>query len=267
MKTMKADMKNITFRISVIEESTVPTSIQIVEIRMLSAKYMPNLSHTTAGFFMMLRDMRHMSAFTCHQKGVAACTRAGSLSDALRSISRMCCNSSRAPADSSHPFIRSSTAARSWKDVSTRSSIQSAEDVISGISRSRLLKCFTACRVSPMKHRRPELSSRKRSERRKRVSLGWWMVSTRVVPTWEAMDLSALTTFHAAAESSPLVGSSRNMMRGVATSSHPMDTRRFCPPDSPRRMAPPMMVSRCFSSPSMAMARSDRSLTTFMSVE
>eukprot|EP00959_Pyramimonas_sp_CCMP1952_P153180 3204360-Pyramimonas_sp.AAC.1 len=54
-----------------------------------------------------------------------------------------------------------------------------------------------------------------------------------------AMLLRADTTCQAAALSSPEVGSSRKRMRGAATTSHPMDTRRFWPPDRPRSSAPP----------------------------
>ena len=58
------------------------------------------------------------------------------------------------------------------------------------------------------------------------------------------------TTLAAFVLSRPVVGSSRNMRPGHMSSSTPMLTRRFSPPDSPLTNSSPIMVSTTFRSPS-----------------
>ena len=66
------------------------------------------------------------------------------------------------------------------------------------------------------------------------------------------MDPSPLrmsTTFAALVLSSPVVGSSRNMIPGLVSSSVAMETLRFSPPLSPRVNSSPMRLSATFTSP------------------
>ena len=74
------------------------------------------------------------------------------------------------------------------------------------------------------------------------------MLSTTVTP----MDPSPLrmsTTFAALVLSSPVVGSSRNMIPGLVSNSVAMETLRFSPPLSPRVNSSPMRLSATFTSP------------------
>ena len=57
------------------------------------------------------------------------------------------------------------------------------------------------------------------------------------------------TTSKLAAESRPLVGSSRNKIFGAVINWLATLTRRFCPPLIPWRIGVPMMVSPCFRRP------------------
>ena len=66
-------------------------------------------------------------------------------------------------------------------------------------------------------------------------------------------------TWNDAAESSPDVGSSRNISAGDDTSSTPIDTRRRSPPDTPRMITFPTLESATRSSPRSVITRSTRS--------
>ena len=72
---------------------------------------------------------------------------------------------------------------------------------------------------------------------------GWWMTQTMLSPPlarWRRLCAS----WTVAAPSRPEVGSSMKMIAGMATSSIPMFTRFFCPPETPRRAASPTRLSR-----------------------
>mmetsp|Transcript_28218 Transcript_28218/g.61952 ORF Transcript_28218/g.61952 Transcript_28218/m.61952 type:complete len:204 (-) Transcript_28218:591-1202(-) len=71
---------------------------------------------------------------------------------------------------------------------------------------------------------------------------GWWMEVMMVRPP-EARERRVCSSLRAVVESRPLVGSSRNSTEGLMSSSWPMDTRLRSPPDTPRIMWLPMMVS------------------------
>ena len=65
------------------------------------------------------------------------------------------------------------------------------------------------------------------------------MLSTTVTPM-DPKPLRMSTTFAAFVLSNPVVGSSKNMIPGLVSSSVAMDTRRFSPPLSPRVNSSPM---------------------------
>eukprot|EP00958_Prasinococcus_capsulatus_P027585 scaffold5681_cov377-Prasinococcus_capsulatus_cf.AAC.3 len=80
------------------------------------------------------------------------------------------------------------------------------------------------------------------------------MVTKIVMPTSVHICFTEEMTLWAAVESRPEVGSSRKNRRGAATSSQPIDKRRFCPPLSPRKNTPPTSVFLCAFRPSTSMA-------------
>mmetsp|Transcript_26325 Transcript_26325/g.69169 ORF Transcript_26325/g.69169 Transcript_26325/m.69169 type:complete len:271 (-) Transcript_26325:92-904(-) len=71
---------------------------------------------------------------------------------------------------------------------------------------------------------------------------GWCSTLSTVHPSSASLR-SSLTVSRAANESRPDVGSSRKMVRGCVISSTPMAVRFFSPPETPRRILSPMMVS------------------------
>jgi hypothetical protein len=79
------------------------------------------------------------------------------------------------------------------------------------------------------------------------------MVTTRVEPRFTARFFNASTTVNAVMLSKPLVGSSRNITEGSWMMSTAMLTRRFSPPERPRFMSLPTMVSATWSMPSSRM--------------
>mmetsp|Transcript_41229 Transcript_41229/g.78764 ORF Transcript_41229/g.78764 Transcript_41229/m.78764 type:complete len:215 (-) Transcript_41229:26-670(-) len=179
INTMKPWMKNITFKISMILSSLVPTSCHVVESMTLNRMYMKNLNQTTAGFLIALMLIRQASTYVCQRKGVCMLgyTKEESL---LPRCSAMLHRSALAASDVDHAFMMGSTRDRSLKEVSTSSRIHSIADVIGGKSQLSLLsppkltrrKCSTARAVGPAYATWPELSSRKSSDKRNRRSLG-----------------------------------------------------------------------------------------------
>ena len=67
--------------------------------------------------------------------------------------------------------------------------------------------------------------------------------------------------------SRPEVGSSRKSSDGSATSSIPMLTRFFCPPEMPRREAPPQMACLCSERESSPITRSTHVSTACADIE
>ena len=74
------------------------------------------------------------------------------------------------------------------------------------------------------------------------------MLSSTVTPARDN-PLRMSTTFAALVLSSPVVGSSRNMIPGLVSSSVAMETLRFSPPLSPRVNSSPMRLSATFTRP------------------
>mmetsp|Transcript_2861 Transcript_2861/g.11015 ORF Transcript_2861/g.11015 Transcript_2861/m.11015 type:complete len:85 (-) Transcript_2861:1846-2100(-) len=81
------------------------------------------------------------------------------------------------------------------------------------------------------------------------------MLSNTVVPIAPRPDRIS-TTLAAFVLSSPVVGSSRNIMPGLIKSSVAMLTRRFSPPDKPRWNWSPMNESASFSMPRICIVES-----------
>eukprot|EP00962_Isochrysis_galbana_P039997 scaffold14458_cov107-Isochrysis_galbana.AAC.2 len=71
---------------------------------------------------------------------------------------------------------------------------------------------------------------------------GWWIVQTMAMPIVCATVFSKAMILAAAAESRPDVGSSRKMTDGRLASAHASESRRFCPPDRPRKKMFPALV-------------------------
>ena len=75
------------------------------------------------------------------------------------------------------------------------------------------------------------------------------MLSSTVTPVRDN-PLRMSTTFAAFVLSNPVVGSSKNMIPGLVSSSVAMDTRRFSPPLSPRVNSSPMRLVATLTKPS-----------------
>jgi len=71
---------------------------------------------------------------------------------------------------------------------------------------------------------------------------GWWILAMTMIEFALATFFKYNMTSWLAAESNPLVGSSRNKIFGHVMSELAMPTRRFWPPLRPFRMGVPMMV-------------------------
>ena len=82
-----------------------------------------------------------------------------------------------------------------------------------------------------------------------------------------AMPLRYLMTSQLAAESSPLVGSSRNRILGLVMSWLATPTRRFWPPLIPLRIGVPMSVSAWSRSPKESSSPSMRAMRSFLGSE
>lgn len=78
---------------------------------------------------------------------------------------------------------------------------------------------------------------------------GWWMLAMTISFSCAATVLRYFITSRLAAESSPLVGSSRKRIFGDVMSWLAMPTRLFCPPLIPFRIGVPMIVLACACSP------------------
>mmetsp|Transcript_15345 Transcript_15345/g.33708 ORF Transcript_15345/g.33708 Transcript_15345/m.33708 type:complete len:133 (+) Transcript_15345:1326-1724(+) len=96
--------------------------------------------------------------------------------------------------------------------------------------------------------------------------LGWCNVQMTVHPA-EARSLSTLTTWYAAKESKPLVGSSRQTISGRVMSSTPMAVRFRCPPDNPLMTELPTIVSAQRVSPNEARSSEMSSLLSSLGPE
>lgn len=82
-----------------------------------------------------------------------------------------------------------------------------------------------------------------------------------------ASSFTKLITSQLAAESSPLVGSSRNRIFGLVISCAATLTRLFWPPDTPLRIGVPMIVSACSCSPKEESRPSIRALRSALLTE
>ena len=89
--------------------------------------------------------------------------------------------------------------------------------------------------------------------------LGWWIVHITVLPD-NARFCKTSTTCWAVNESSPVVGSSKNIKLGSVISSTPIDVRLRSPPDTPFTSGPPIFVSAAFSRPRLMISLSTTSL-------
>mmetsp|Transcript_68180 Transcript_68180/g.209044 ORF Transcript_68180/g.209044 Transcript_68180/m.209044 type:complete len:307 (-) Transcript_68180:741-1661(-) len=100
-------------------------------------------------------------------------------------------------------------------------------------------KCWTIRSREPSYKQRPRQRQITRSTRVKISLLGWCNVQITVQPA-EARSFNTRTTWYAAKESKPLVGSSKHTMSGRVMSSTPMAVRFRCPPDRPLMTPLPM---------------------------
>lgn len=70
---------------------------------------------------------------------------------------------------------------------------------------------------------------------------GWWITLTTVLPLL-AKSLNKNIIVTAVFESSPVVGSSKNIIDGFVRSSTPIEVRFLSPPDIPRMSSDPIFV-------------------------
>mmetsp|Transcript_26811 Transcript_26811/g.71857 ORF Transcript_26811/g.71857 Transcript_26811/m.71857 type:complete len:298 (-) Transcript_26811:498-1391(-) len=89
-----------------------------------------------------------------------------------------------------------------------------------------------------------------------------WCTTAQTVTPWLATCFKHCMSSCAVFASSPEVGSSRKMMLGSATSSIATLTRFFCPPEMPRRAAPPTIECWISSSPSRPITLAMKSART-----
>lgn len=82
-----------------------------------------------------------------------------------------------------------------------------------------------------------------------------------------ASSFTKLMTSQLAAESSPLVGSSRKSILGLVMSWAATLTLLFCPPETPLRIGVPMMVSACSCRPNDKRRPSMRALRSTLLTE
>lgn len=82
-----------------------------------------------------------------------------------------------------------------------------------------------------------------------------------------ASSFTKLITSQLAAESSPLVGSSRNSILGLVMSCAATLTLRFCPPETPLRIGVPMIVSAWSRKPNDESRPSMRALRSALLTE
>ena len=111
-------------------------------------------------------------------------------------------------------------------------------------------KCAAARAASPENMSCPSERSSRSSNILKEVPRGWWITATTAVPS-SASCLSSATTCCAWKASRPEVGSSRKSRLGLPMSSQPMESRLRSPPEMPRRLASPTIVSAALTSESL----------------
>lgn len=80
------------------------------------------------------------------------------------------------------------------------------------------------------------------SSKLKMSEFGWCIVHTTVLPELAKSDKIS-TIFVAVNESSPVVGSSKNIRLGSVINSTPIDVRLRSPPETPLMSSPPIVVS------------------------
>mmetsp|Transcript_43241 Transcript_43241/g.133582 ORF Transcript_43241/g.133582 Transcript_43241/m.133582 type:complete len:264 (-) Transcript_43241:512-1303(-) len=98
------------------------------------------------------------------------------------------------------------------------------------------------------------LSSSTESKSEKMDDRGWWIEKMTVAPCRESFR-SRWSRCSAVKVSRPVVGSSRKIRLGSVTSSTPIAARFFSPPETPRIVSPPILVSFTWSMPSSCMMR------------